>query len=313
MTDDPFRSMVRTEGVRLYRDLPWRRTRDPYVVWLSEVMLQQTQVRRVLDRMPAWLERFPDVEMLAAAAPADVLEAWQGMGYNRRALALHAAAVRVVGEYGATFPCETADLLALPGIGPSTAQGIRSFAFDLPGVYLETNVRTVFLHHFFPETPNVSDKELIPLIEANCPASSGVGHPGVYAVPLDEGDTPRAWYYALLDYGAYLKKVLPNPSRRSSGYHRQSKFEGSRRQKRAELVRLLLAERERRGAAGETLEERLGRAEGALTLDEVTEKLSTAERKAGRADVDRELVRSILNDLVKEGFCIDAGDVWRIA
>ena len=313
MIVDPFRSMVRAEGVRLYRDLPWRRTRDPYVVWLSEVMLQQTQVQRVLDRMPAWLERFPDVETLAAATPADVLGTWQGMGYNRRALALHATAVRVTDEYGASFPRETRDLLALPGIGPSTAQGIRSFAFDLPGVYLETNVRTVFLHHFFPDTPKVSDKELIPLIEAACPAPAGAEDPGVYAVPLDDEDTPRAWYYALLDYGAYLKKILPNPSRRSSGYHRQSKFEGSRRQKRAELVRLLLAEHEKQGASGTALEGRPGCVEGGLTLDEATEKLSAAERETGRADVDRELVYSILNDLVKEGFCKDTGDVWRIA
>ena len=220
MIQDPFRSMIRSEGVLRYRDLPWRRTRDPYIIWLSEVMLQQTQVPRVEARMPEWLDRFPTVQALARAAPSDVLDAWQGMGYNRRALALHRAAQCVVEDWDGEFPRETHDLVALPGIGPATAQGIRSFAFDLPGVYLETNVRTVFLHHFFPDVPAVPDRELVPLIQAACPAAPGAATDEIapFAVPLDDADTPRAWYYALLDYGAYLKKTLPNPSRRSAGY-----------------------------------------------------------------------------------------------
>lgn len=211
MIQDPFRSMIRSEGVLRYRDLPWRRTRDPYIIWLSEVMLQQTQVPRVETRMPAWLDRFPTVQALAQAAPSDVLDAWQGMGYNRRALALHGAAQRVVEDWGGEFPRETRDLVALPGIGPATAQGIRSFAFDLPGVYLETNVRTVFLHHFFPDVPAVPDRELVPLIQAACPAAPGAAPDEIapFAVPLDDADTPRAWYYALLDYGAYLKRRCP--------------------------------------------------------------------------------------------------------
>ena len=216
MIQDPFRSMIRSEGVLRYRDLPWRRTRDPYIIWLSEVMLQQTQVPRVEARMPVWLDRFPTVKALAQAAPSDVLDAWQGMGYNRRALALHGAAQRVVEDWDGEFPRETRDLVALPGIGPATAQGIRSFAFDLPGVYLETNVRTVFLHHFFPDVPAVPDRELVPLIQAACPAAPGAAADEIapFAVPQDDADTPRAWYYALLDSGAYLKQTLPNPSRR---------------------------------------------------------------------------------------------------
>ena len=229
MVSEEFRSLIRAEGARLYRDLPWRRTRDPYHIWLSEVMLQQTQVARVETRMPAWLERFPSVEALADAPTSDVLEAWQGMGYNRRALALKRAAQELMERYDGVFPRETKELVALPGIGPATAQGIRAFAFDLPGVYLETNVRTVFLHHFFPDVPAVPDRELTPLVEATCPlAPEGIaartdGASGAerFAVPQDAGDTPRAWYYALLDYGAYLKKTLPNPSRRSAAYTRQ--------------------------------------------------------------------------------------------
>ena len=298
MFKDPFRSMVRAEGVHLYRDLPWRRTRDPYQIWLSEVMLQQTQVPRVLTRMPEWLERFPDVRSLAAAEPSDVLEAWQGMGYNRRALALHRAAQQVVEEYGGEFPRETRELVALPGIGPATAQGIRSFAFDLPGVYLETNVRTVFLHHYFPDVPGVPDRELVPLIEAACPAAPGVGADAAapFAVPEDADDTPRAWYYALLDYGAYLKKTLPNPSRRSAGYSRQSKFEGSRRQKRAHIGRMLLAARDAEPAG--------------ITLVDAVAGVNELEAAAGRPPVDAELVAGILADLVRDGFCREESGRW---
>lgn len=299
MSNDSFRTFIRQEGVRLYRDLLWRRTRDPYIIWLSEVMLQQTQVPRVEARMPEWLDQFPSIEALAAASAADVLAAWQGMGYNRRALALHTAARQIVEEHDGIVPRKTAALTALPGIGPATAQGIRAFAFDLPGVYLETNVRTVFLHHFFPDVPGVPDRELTALIEAACPAAPGAtGDAAPYAVPQDERDTPRAWYYALLDYGAYLKKTIPNPSRRSASYTRQSRFEGSRRQKRAELVRMLLAARD----AGE----------GALALDEITQRLSARELAAGREAVTSELVVSILTDLERDGFCAHADDVWSI-
>ncbi len=298
MIQDPFRSMIRSEGVLRYRDLPWRRTRDPYVIWLSEVMLQQTQVPRVLDRMPAWLERFADVRALARAGASDVLDVWQGMGYNRRALALHRAAQEIVDVWGGEFPQETRDLVSLPGIGPATAQGIRSFAFDLPGVYLETNVRTVFLHHYFPDVPAVPDRELVPLIEAACPAAPGTDIAGAapYAVPQDDADTPRAWYYALLDYGAYLKKTLPNPSRRSAGYTRQSKFEGSRRQKRAHIVRMLLAARDKTPVG--------------VTLAEAVAGVNELETAAGRGCVDAELIAGILADLEREGFCRQDGERW---
>lgn len=307
MISEDFRSLVRSEGVRLYRDLPWRRTRDPYRIWLSEVMLQQTQVARVEARMPAWLERFPSVEALAAASTSDVLEAWQGMGYNRRALALKQAAQEIVERYDGAFPSETKELVGLPGIGPATAQGIRAFAFDLPGVYLETNVRTVLLHHFFPDVPAVPDRELTPLVRATCPmapadAAERAGESAgadLYAKPQDARDTPRSWYYAMLDYGAYLKKTLPNPSRRSAGYTRQSRFEGSRRQKRAEIVRLLLDARDAEPAG--------------LTLSAATEAVSRLEAKAGRGPVEEKLVRSILADLEREGFCAEAacGDECR--
>ncbi len=300
MNRDPFRTLVRAEGVRLYRDLPWRNTRDPYGIWISEVMLQQTQVPRVLARWGAWLDRFPSVQALAQAPVADVLEEWQGMGYNRRALALKGAAEAIVAEYDGEIPQDTRRLCALPGIGPATAQGIRSFAFDLPGVYLEPNVRTVFLHHFFHDVPGVPDRELVPLIQAACPAGEDAAG-DLFAIAQDESDTPRSWYYALLDYGAHLKKTVPNPSRRSSSYTRQSAFEGSRRQKRAHIVRMLLD---------------ASKCGGLLGIDEIAAGVNDMELKAGRPHVERELVASILDDLEREGFCVrrESGglDVWAI-
>ena len=145
-----FVEFVAKKGRELYRDLPWRRTYDPYAIWISEVMLQQTQVSRVDGRWQRWLERFPTVDALAAAAPSDVLEEWQGLGYNRRALSVHRAA-QAISEAGGVFPQDPKELVKLPGIGPATAAGICAFAFNLHGVYLETNVRTVFLHELYPQ------------------------------------------------------------------------------------------------------------------------------------------------------------------
>lgn len=277
-----FRARVLAYGQKLYRDLPWRRTRDPYAIWISEVMLQQTQVSRVDGRWQHWLERFPSADALAAAQTADVLDEWQGMGYNRRALALLRAAQRV-SEAGGVMPHEVADLVALPGIGPATAAGIRAFAFDLPGVYLETNVRTVFLHELYPDAVQVPDRELIPLVEATCPVDAS-----------NPADDPRSWYYALLDYGAHLKRTVPNPSRRSRTHVRQSRFEGSHRQKRAMVVRSLLAHR----------------GEGAVVAD-IADELSAQELQAGRAPVDAATVLGILEELAGEGFCHQEGERWQ--
>lgn len=273
---EEFRARMLEIGIDLYRDLPWRNTTDPYAIWVSEVMLQQTQVTRVDGRWQAWLKRFPTVEALACADQADVLEEWQGMGYNRRALALKRAAeaIRDTGE----FPREEERLVALPGIGPATAAGIRAFAFDLPGVYLETNVRTVFLHELFPGVEGVSDTTLRRLVAASCP---------------EEG--VRTWYYALLDYGAHLKKTVTNPSRRSRTHTKQSTFEGSHRQRRAEVVRILLAARP-----------------GSLSFEEVAEALNGIEMAAGRKAVDRGEVRELLLELAGEGFCHEETGRWMI-
>ncbi|MDO4538280.1 MAG: adenine glycosylase [Coriobacteriales bacterium] len=274
---DAFCTLVWGRGLELYRDLPWRRTSDPYAIWISEVMLQQTQVSRVDGRWQSWLKRFPTVEALAAAPQRDVLEEWQGMGYNRRALALLRAA-NSIRDAGAGFPQEEKELTALPGIGPATAAGIRAFAFNLPGVYLETNVRTVFLHELFPQDTGVPDRVLVPLVRSTC-----------------SQDDPRGWYYALLDYGAWLKRSLPNPSRRSRSHVRQSAFEGSHRQKRAELVRILLSTGGR-----------------VVSLEEASRALDSVELAAKRKAVEEEELLLLLSELTREGFCSQTPEGWVI-
>ena len=283
-----FVEFVAKKGRELYRDLPWRRTYDPYAIWISEVMLQQTQVSRVDGRWQRWLERFPTVDALAAAAPSDVLEEWQGLGYNRRALSVHRAA-QAISEAGGVFPQDPKELVKLPGIGPATAAGIRAFAFNLHGVYLETNVRTVFLHELYPQAEGVPDSELVPLVELTCPASVA-GAADAVATEL----TPRSWYYALLDYGAYLKKTIPNPSRRSKSHVKQSRFEGSHRQKRAELLRVLLAHKDEGGAEFETLHQ----------------ELCQIEVNAGRETLDEQVTLGLLEELAKEGFCQKNDEYW---
>ena len=282
-----FVEFVAKKGRELYRDLPWRRTYDPYAIWISEVMLQQTQVSRVDGRWQRWLERFPTVDALAAAAPSDVLEEWQGLGYNRRALSVHRAA-QAISEAGGVFPQDPKELVKLPGIGPATAAGIRAFAFNLHGVYLETNVRTVFLHELYPQAEGVPDSELVPLVELTCPASVA----GVADAVAEL--TPRSWYYALLDYGAYLKKTIPNPSRRSKSHVKQSRFEGSHRQKRAELLRVLLAHKDEGGAEFETLHQ----------------ELCQIEVNAGRETLDEQVTLGLLEELAKEGFCQKNDEYW---
>jgi A/G-specific adenine glycosylase len=205
-------------------DLPWRLTADPYAILVSEVMLQQTQVSRVLPKYTEWMDQFPTIDSLAAAPLEAVLRAWQGLGYNRRAVALKRASEIVSAERGGVLPRDATALVALPGIGPATAAGVMAFAYGEPVPYLETNVRGVYIHEFFGDAEKVPDRDILPLLETT----------------LDEGD-PRQWFYALLDYGWWLKRTQPNPTRRSAHYARQSAFEGSRRQKRSRLLRSVMA------------------------------------------------------------------------
>ncbi len=204
------------------RDLPWRRTSYPYAILVSEVMLQQTQVSRVIPKYEAFMRLFPDVEALAAASLAEVLSAWSGLGYNRRAKSLKNAAETIVAEHCGRVPDTLEALTALPGIGHATAAQILAFAFGVPVPFIETNIRSVYIHEFFGDAEGIPDSAILPLVEAT----------------LDRDD-PRTWYYAIMDYGTHLKATLPNPSRRSAHHAKQSKFEGSLRQVRGALLREL--------------------------------------------------------------------------
>ena len=204
------------------RDLLWRKTDIPYRILVSEFMLQQTQVERVSARYGEFLDAFPDVASLAQAPLADVLRLWQGLGYNRRALSLKRAAEAIMERYGGVVPELPEELITLPGVGPYTAGAVAAFAFRRPVVFIETNIRRAFIHHFFPDREHVRDDELLPLVETT----------------LDR-ENPREWYYALMDYGAAMKGTLPNANRRSAHYARQSRFEGSNRQIRGAVLREL--------------------------------------------------------------------------
>ena len=220
------------------RTFPWRETRDPYAVMVSEFMLQQTQTARVTEKYAAWLERFPTVRSVAQAELSDVLSLWNGLGYNRRAKFLHEACRQVCDEYGGIVPDDAETLDALPGIGAYTARAICAFAFGKAEVFVETNIRAVFIHCFFADggggedggaggvdgaaSPAVPDSDILPLVEQT----------------LDAED-PRIWYYALMDYGAHLKKTAANPSRKSASYARQSTFRGSLREARGAILRQL--------------------------------------------------------------------------
>lgn len=207
------------------RILPWRTTTDPYRILVSEVMLQQTQVERVLPKYEAFLERLPTVAMLAAAPLAEVLALWQGLGYNRRGMLLHRAANVVMNDHAGQIPRDPAQIARLPGIGTYTAGAVAAFAFGRATAFIETNIRSVYLHHFFADSRDVHDRDILPLVERT----------------MDRNNI-RDWYNALMDYGATLKKQVPNPSRRSRQHSRQSPFRGSNREIRGELLRLLLAE-----------------------------------------------------------------------
>jgi A/G-specific adenine glycosylase len=225
-----FRRTVYAFFERHGRDLPWRRTRDPYAILVSEIMLQQTQVDRVAAKFEPFIAAFPTARALARASQSAVLAAWSGLGYNRRALHLQRCAAAIVDRFGGTVPCAEDDLASLPGIGQATAAAIAAYAFGVPSVFVETNIRTVYIHTFFKDRADVGDDELLPLVAAT----------------VDRRNA-RRWYSALMDYGASLKKQFKNPARRSRHHVRQSKFEGSARQLRGAVLRALV------GAPAQTL------------------------------------------------------------
>jgi A/G-specific adenine glycosylase len=183
-------------------------------------------VDRVIPYSQNFLKLFPNVRSLANAPTGTVLAAWSGLGYNRRALLLKCAAQTIVTDHRGKFPRDVVSIDALPGVGQYTATAVAAFAFNTPGACIETNIRSVYLHFFFAHHQDVPDKRLLPIIERTV-----------------DKKNPREWYYALMDYGAMLKKSVPNPSRRSAHHSRQSKFEGSTRQLRGRIVKALIGAR----------------------------------------------------------------------
>lgn len=218
-----FRKLVYQHYHEHQRPMPWRRTKNSYHILISEVMLQQTQVERVLVKYPEFLRAFPDLPSLAKAPLAEVLKIWQGMGYNRRAISLRKLAERIVHEYQGELPLDPGALIKLPGIGRYSASAIYTFASNKPICLIETNIRRVFIHFFFGDREDIRDSEIIPLVEKT----------------MDRKNA-REWYYALMDYGVKLKKEVANPNRKSAHYTKQSKFEGSDRQLRGMILKALL-------------------------------------------------------------------------
>ena len=222
-----FRSIIYHYYFTHQRAFSWRENITPYRIFISEIMLQQTQTSRVQPKFDAFLAAFPDFTSLAGASFTEVLRLWKGLGYNRRARFLKEAAEIVCDQFSSVLPKDPQTLLTLPGIGPATAASIAVFAFNEPHVFIETNIRTVFLHFFFHADTGVDDKEIKLLVEQT----------------LDR-DRPRDWYYALMDYGVMLKKSVGNLNRKSRHYTKQSQFQGSDRQLRGQILQVLLDQKE---------------------------------------------------------------------
>lgn len=255
------------------RSFFWRNHPDPYVVFLSEIMLQQTQTARIEQKLPLFLSEFPTLRQLAHAPLQQVLYHWVGLGYNRRAINLHRTAQILQTTYGGRIPDDSQVLLQFPGIGPYTCGSIPTFAYNLPRVFIETNIRRVFIHHFFePTIDSIDDKEIVSLVDQT----------------LDRTN-PREWYYGLMDYGAELKTLIVNPNRRSKGYTKQSAFEGSKRQIRGAVIRVF--------------------SQGTKKINQ--EQLSWQVNKLTNRIVPGDELFVVLQDLLVEGFlCKEADEPW---
>ncbi len=219
-----FQEIIWQKGRELFRDMPWRQDTQPYFVMVSEIMLQQTQVERVIPKFNAFIERFPTIADLANASLGDVLLMWSGLGYNRRAKFLHEAAKKIVNEFHGVFPETEKELITLPGIGVNTAGAILAYSFNKPSLFIETNIRTVYFYHFFTEQAEVSDMELREIVEATV-----------------DNEHPREWYWALMDYGSYLKRQGIGQNNKSKHYKKQSPLKGSVREVRGQILKLLTA------------------------------------------------------------------------
>jgi A/G-specific adenine glycosylase len=223
MTPKRFRTLVLAHFKKHGRhDLPWRKTHDPYRILVSEIMLQQTQVERVVPFYNAFLKEFPTIQKLAAASLSSVLLRWQGLGYNRRAKMLHEAAKAVVQKHKGKMPSSIEELEQLPGVGHYTARAVAAFAYNKDVVFVETNLRTAVIYHFFSKEEKVSDRAITGILENALP----------------KGDA-RTWYAALMDYGSSLKRSGVRVNAKSASYAKQASFKGSGREARGAILRAL--------------------------------------------------------------------------
>jgi A/G-specific adenine glycosylase len=223
VTTYEFQKLIQEKGHELYRPMPWREDIRPYYVLVSELMLQQTQVDRVVPKFNMFIRRFPNEIILAQATLSKVLELWNGLGYNRRAKFLHDAAKKIVDDFNGVFPSTKDMLLMLPGVGSNTAGAIMNYAYNKPTPFIETNIRTVYFYHFFKSGDKVSDAEILPLLEATI-----------------DTDHPREFYWALMDYGNWLKKQKVGNIQQSRHYKKQPALKGSVREVRGQIIRQLM-------------------------------------------------------------------------
>ncbi len=265
MDPSHFNKIISAFYTKNKRILPWRETIIPYHVFITEVMLQQTQVPRVLKKFPEFIHTFPTFESLASAPFQEVLRVWQGMGYNSRAKYLQESAQIITQKHKGIIPEDPDILVKLPGIGKGSAASIITFTYNKPLIFIETNIRRVFIHHFFQNKQGIGDNDITPLVEKF----------------LDR-ENPREWYYALMDYGTYLSTVVENPNRKSKHYSKQSKFEGSNRQIRGKILKELL--------------------NGALNREELLSKLSFEEERVTK--VLKELIKEKFISFKQKRFTI---------
>jgi A/G-specific adenine glycosylase len=250
------------------RKFLFRENITPYNVLVSEIMLQQTQTGRVSEKFLKFIKKFPDFLSLSQAPLEEILTEWKGLGYNRRAIALRKIAEIVINDYNGKLPESIEELILFPQIGHNTASSIITFAFNKPEVFIETNIRKVFIYFFFPNKNKINDKEILPLIEKT----------------LDRKN-PRRWYYSLMDYGVMLKKKFPYLMKKSTHYRKQTPFEGSDRQLRGELLRLLINKR-------------------ILSIDKVMKLFKS---------IDPNRIGNILHQLESEGFIKNEGNIITIS
>lgn len=264
MTIKRFQKLILDWHKENRRPMPWRQTRDPYKILVSEIMLQQTQVSRVIPKYKEFLFSFPTVQALAKAPDKKLLAVWSGLGYWRRARFLKETAKAVVKNHGGKFPRTPQELKKLPGIGPYTAGAVACFAFNNPEVFIDTNIRRVYLHFFFLKQKNVHDKDILT-----------VAQKAVWQ------ENPREWHYTLFDYGATVLKKDSSINKRSRHYTKQSVFTGSLRSFRAKTLKLLL----------QTPKNKLGQKE---LLDWLEEEIRQAEKEYSAPEIIQSLIKDKL-------------------